>query len=42
MHADLLRGSDETGTQLRLMIFVVTLVGAGFGLIILGTASRAR
>ena len=41
MHAALLQESDETGTRLRLMVAVVTVVGAVFGMVILGTVARA-
>ncbi len=40
MHAALLENADQTGTQLRLMVCVVTVVGAVFGMVILGTVAR--
>ena len=40
MHVALLEQSDAAGTNLRLMVSVVTLVGALFGLVILGTVAR--
>ena len=41
MHAALLQDSDATGTQLRLMVSVVTVVTALFGIAILGAVARA-
>ena len=39
MHAAFLTETKQTGTRLRLMILVVTVVGAVFGMVLLGAAS---
>ncbi len=41
MHTALLQEADAAGANLRIMVSVVTLVGALFGMIILVTVSRA-
>ncbi len=41
MHAALLEESDATGTRLRLTVLVITVVGAVFGMVILGAVARA-
>ncbi len=41
MHAALLQDAAETGTRLRLMISVVTVLGAVFGAVILGAMARS-
>ncbi len=41
MHTALLQEADAAGANLRIMVSVVTLVGALFGVIILGTVARA-
>ena len=41
MHAAFLTESDETGANLRLMVSVVTVVAALFGLAMLGAATRS-
>ena len=41
MHAELAQDAADTGTRLRLMIAVVTVVAAGFGMVILGAVARS-
>ena len=42
MHAALLREADGVANRLRMMIVVVTLLGALFGAIVVGAAARNR
>ncbi len=40
MHAELEHEADAVGSRLRLELLVVTVVAAGFGMVVLGAAAR--
>lgn len=42
MRAEMRHEADAIGSRLRLMLFVITAVAAGFGMVLLGAAARVR